>query len=93
MITLVVIAQIKQQNYQDFINECLVSQLHTLEENGCSSYTINIDGINKDTVILIESYYNEEAIEEHKKTQHFVKWRENIFPYVVQRETIKYISI
>lgn len=93
MITLVVIAQIKPNHIQDFMNECLVSQRHTLNEEGCKSYTINRDDYNEDKVILIESYLDEEAIQKHKKTQHFIQWRENIFPYVIERETIKYTSL
>jgi quinol monooxygenase YgiN len=93
MITLIVKAKIKPEHLYDFIDECRVSQRLTLDERLCNAYTIQMDVQDENTVILVEIYHSEEALDSHKKTQHFLEWRDKIFPYVVTRETTKYTSI
>jgi quinol monooxygenase YgiN len=93
MITLIVKALIKPEHLHDFIDECRISQRNTLDERLCRAYTIQMDAEDENTVILVEIYHSEEAIEIHKKTEHFINWRNNVFDYVVQRTTTKYISI
>ncbi len=92
MITLIVFAQIKPENLFDFIDETKIAQKATLDEGGCTAYTINKDNDDEDSVILIETYMSEDALAFHKSTPHFLEWRDKIRPYIITRRTEKYTS-
>jgi len=94
MITLIVKVNVEPDNYGDLIYETKIAQKQTLLEPGCKGYTINRDLENPSGIVLIESYDSEMAIEYHKTTPHFLKWRENVQPYMASpRTSVKYTSI
>jgi autoinducer 2-degrading protein len=81
MITLIVDVQVKPEHTKDFIRETIKSQAGTIIEPGCTQYDF-CQTSDECKFILVESYKNQEAIEEHKKTTHFLTWRENIEPFM-----------
>lgn len=93
MITLIVSALVKPENLTDFIEETKIAQQATLEEGGCTAYTINKDNEDEDSIILIESYLSEDAINFHKNTPYFLEWRDKIRPFIITRTTEKFISL
>jgi len=76
MKTIVVKVEVKTDRVQDFIDATIESQTATTKEPRCLSYTILQDEKEKHKFTLVETYKNDAAIEEHKATPHFLKWRE-----------------
>lgn len=85
MITLIVKVDIKQDNLfnmANFLAETIIAQTDTLDEDGCSNYSIYYDPDNANGYVLIETYFNEEAIEIHKTMPHYIEWRDNVQQYM-----------
>lgn len=78
---------VKPENIQEFISETKKSQEQSLKEDGCIEYIIQ-QSITDDTKFsLCEIYTSEESIEFHKKTEHFLSWRENVQPMMARPRT------
>jgi autoinducer 2-degrading protein len=76
-----------------FLQATDVSQSATLQEPGCSRYEILQDIVDENHFTLIETYKDEAAIQSHKQTPHFQRWRNDVQPYMVQNRTsVKYTS-
>ena len=80
MITIIVQVDVKPENIQNFIDETKTSKEGSLKEPGCCGYTIFQSLSDPTKFTLSELYESEEAIESHKKTSHFLAWRENVQP-------------
>lgn len=78
MTVIIVHVKVKPDRIQDFIKETQISQAATLKEPGCWRYTIMQDTDNDNAFILSEAYQNQESIDFHKTTPHFLEWRKNI---------------
>ncbi len=76
MITILVKVDVKPEFVEDFIKETYKSANSSIGESGCDLYKI----VQSDNTqfMLIEQYKSQEAIEHHKKTEHFLKWREGV---------------
>ena len=100
MITLIVKVDTKPDRTFDFIDATKIARDKTLEEHyayhckGCSEYSINKSPNNENEVILIETYYNQEAIDFHKTTEHFLTWRKDVEDMMNSpRQVTRYESI
>ena len=78
MIVTIVHVKVKPDRVQDFIKETQISQAATLQELGCWRYTIMQDIDNENAFILSEAYQNQESIDFHKETPHFLAWKNNV---------------
>ena len=79
MITLVVKINVHPQFLYDFVDATKILARRTLStERQCRAYTVNKDPNNEDVVILVEMYDNQEAIDFHKTTEHFLEWKETV---------------
>ena len=97
-ITLLVTLTIKPNMITEFIRETdFMRTLAEQTEPGCVRYDIlqekpnfDIEGI---VFTLIETYISNDAIEEHKKTQHFKNWKENTKHMIINKSVTinKYI--
>lgn len=76
MITILVRVDVKPEFVTDFIRETYKSLNSTVGEFGCMDYKMVQSDNTQFT--LIETYKSQEAIDSHKKTEHFLVWRENV---------------
>jgi quinol monooxygenase YgiN len=77
MITLIVKINVIPEHFWDFVDACRIASTQALRtERQCRAYTVNQDPDNENGVILVEIYDNQEAIDFHKTTPHFLEWRE-----------------
>lgn len=93
MITVIVHIDIKPEYIYECIVATKIAQEKTLQETGCHLYTINKDKNTFSSIFLVEVYENNDAIEIHKNTQHFIEWRDTVEPYMNKPRSItKYES-
>lgn len=91
MKTIIVKIEVLTEKIQDFIDATVESQTATTKEPRCLSYEILQDEKENHKFTLVETYKNDEAIEDHKKTPHFLKWRETVQDMMlIQRTSSKY---
>jgi quinol monooxygenase YgiN len=77
MKALVVKVQIKAEFRDQFMKEMHADAIGSEKnEPDCLMFNIVRDVADPNTLYLFEVYKDEEAIETHKKTPHFVKWLE-----------------
>lgn len=75
MKTIIVHICVKPGFVQDFIDATKKSQSATTSEEGCLSYDILQDIADEHKFTLSEVYKDDDAIEDHKLTTHFLEWR------------------
>ena len=93
MITLIVKIDVKPEAYHDFVDACRTASERALRtERQCRVFTVNKDTDNENGIVLIEQYDNQEAIDFHKTTEHFLEWREAVKDMGVRKVT-RYESI
>lgn len=94
MITLIVNINVIPDRFFDFVDACRTASERALrEERQCRAYTVNQDPNNENGVILVEIYDNQEAIDFHKTTPHFLEWREIANKLSASRNTTRYESL
>lgn len=94
MITLIVKIDVKPEAYFDFVDACRTASIRVLRtERQCRAFTVNKDPDNENGVVLVEMYDNQEAIDFHKTTPHFLKWREIANQLTYTRTVTRYESI
>jgi autoinducer 2-degrading protein len=80
----------------DFLKETQFAQYKALKEEGCKAYIIGkaYDAENLNQITLVEMYSDEQAIDFHKTTPHFLQWRQNVEEFMNSpRQVTKLISL
>jgi len=78
MISILVEVDVKKDKVQDFISMTKWASKLSLYEDGCHRYDVFQNPDDKTKFVLSEVYESNEAIEIHKKTKHFLAWREKV---------------
>lgn len=79
MIRLIVDVDVRPEFVDAFIKETIQARdITKLMEPGCIQYEINQNILEPTQFTLIETYLDNDAIELHKTTKHFLDWRENV---------------
>jgi len=79
MLALVVTIKIKP-GYRDAFVESLLDDARgsVNSEPGCLRFDILQDNADRNRIFLYEVYKDEQALETHRQTPHFQKWRETV---------------
>jgi len=87
----VIIAQlsIKNSNLSDFLNSADVMTKKSLEEDGCTAYTIYKSLANKNEFLIYENYQDEESVELHNSSDHFKNFLSSVMPFLVKEPVIE----
>lgn len=94
MITLIVNINVIPEHFFDFVDACRIASKTALrEERQCRAFTVNQDPDNENAVILVEIYDNQEAIDFHKTTEHFIEWAKIRDKVSASRNVTRYDSI
>lgn len=82
---------VKPGNVQDFIEAAIMNHENSVKEPGNMRFDIIQDMEDETKFILYEAYDNEESAAAHKKTDHYLKWRETVADWMAEpRKGIPY---
>lgn len=78
MIVTCVHIKVKKENLKDFIQATMENHHKSVHEPGNLRFDF-IQSMNDPTVFMLyEAYESEESAAQHKKTQHYLNWRETV---------------
>ena len=78
MIVTVVHVWVKPENIQQFIEATIENHQHSVKEKGNLRFDVLQHRDNPAAFTLYEAYESDEAAAAHKKTAHYLKWRETV---------------
>jgi autoinducer 2-degrading protein len=91
MIVTCVIVYVKDTFINDFIEASITNHKGSIKEPGNMRFDILQRADDPSRFLLYEAYETEEAAAAHKKTEHYLKWRETVADWMAKpREGIKH---
>ncbi|HOL22794.1 MAG TPA: antibiotic biosynthesis monooxygenase [bacterium] len=78
MIVTIVEIYVKKDRIDDFIEATMDNHINSIKEPGNLRFDVLQSTEDPCRFTLYEVYESEEAAKEHKKTQHYLKWRETV---------------
>ncbi len=69
---------VNANHIDDFIEASRLNHLASVEESGNRRFDVLQSDLNPQQFILYEAYDSEEDAREHKKTNHYLNWRETV---------------
>ena len=91
MIVTFVHVWVKEQNIEDFKIASIENHRESIKEPGNLRFDVLQDDEDPSKFVLYEAYESEEASSEHKKTPHYLKWREKVADWMAQpRKGVKH---
>ena len=94
MIVYCVNVYVKKENVNDFIAASVENHKGTIREPGNLRFDVLRSGEDPTKFMLYEVYESGEAVAEHKKTPHYLKWRETVADWMAKpREGVSYTVI
>jgi autoinducer 2-degrading protein len=94
MIVTFVHVWVKENHIQDFIKASVENHTESVKEPGNLRFDLVQEYDNPSKFVFYEAYESEEAVTAHKKTQHYLKWRETVEDWMAEpRKGIKHVII
>ncbi len=94
MVVYCVSVLVKEGHEEDFIKATRENREGTRKEPGNIRFDILQEEDDKSKFLLLEVYKSDDAVKEHKNTEHYQKWRETVSPWMAKpREGIKYFPV
>ena len=91
MIVTFVHVWVKEEHIKDFKHASIANHKKSIKEPGNLRFDVLQDDSDPSKFVLYEAYETEEASAAHKKTPHYLKWRETVVDWMAQpREGIKH---
>ena len=84
MIVYSVTVHVKESNIEDFIEATKANHLGTRTEEGNLRFDVLQSADEPGRFLLYEVYKSTEAVAEHKKTEHYLKWRETVADWMAK---------
>ena len=78
MIVTVVYVKVKKEHLDAFIEATTENHNNSVKEAGNLRFDVIQNESDPTRFILYEAYETEEAAKKHKKTAHYLKWRESV---------------
>jgi autoinducer 2-degrading protein len=82
MIATLVFVDVKPENVEDFRKITLYNHENSRKEAGNIRFDVLQDNNDPTKFVLYEMFASEEAAAFHKTTEHYLKWRETVAPYM-----------
>ena len=94
MVVYVVKVYVKDGYEEAFIKASLLNKEGSEKEEGVVQFDLSRRTQDKSEFMLYEVYKSDEAAAAHKKTSHYLKWRETVEDMMVKpREGVKYSPV
>ena len=91
MIVTCVHVYVNSENVQDFINATLLNHQYSVKEPENKRFDVLQDPDDETHFILYEAYQSEAGAAAHKKTTHYLTWKEMVASWMAKpREGISY---
>jgi autoinducer 2-degrading protein len=91
MVVTIVNIWVKTQFIEDFIQATKINHLSSVKETGNVRFDVCQDENDPSKFTLYEAYISEEASIQHKKTQHYLIWRDTVKDWMSKpREGVKH---
>jgi len=85
---------VKENYIDDFIKVTRENHNESVKESGNLRFDILREAANPTKFVLYEAYESDEAAAEHKKTLHYLTWREKVSGWMAKpREGIKHLIV
>jgi autoinducer 2-degrading protein len=84
MLVTTVFVRVHQDKIQDFINATIENHNHSIKESGNMRFDILQSQNEPDCFTLYEAYATKAAAAAHKRTPHYLKWREIVAPWMAE---------
>ncbi len=82
MIATLVFVDVKPENVEDFRKITLYNHENSRKEAGNIRFDVLQDNNDPTKFVLYEVFASDEAAAFHKTTEHYLKWRETVAPYM-----------
>ena len=82
MIATLVFVDVKPENVEDFRKITLYNHENSRKEAGNVRFDVLQDNNAPTKFVLYEVFESDEAAAFHKTTEHYLKWRETVAPYM-----------
>ena len=94
MIVTIVHVEVNPENVENFIRATTANHLESVKEPGNLRFDVLRNDADPSRFVLYEAYENEEKAAAHKKTVHYLQWRETVAPWMAKpREGIRHTAI
>ncbi|WP_196605692.1 antibiotic biosynthesis monooxygenase [Pectinatus haikarae] len=94
MIVTCVTIYVKKEYINEFVEATLENHTHSIEEAGNFRFDVLQSNDDETKFLLYEAYKTKEAAAEHKKTAHYLKWRDTVVVWMERpREGVGYSAI
>jgi autoinducer 2-degrading protein len=91
MIVTCVYVHVKPENIQDFITATRANHLESVKESGNLRFDLVQQADDPCRFMIYEAYISDDAAAQHKKTPHYLKWRDTAQDYMAEpRKGVKY---
>ena len=91
MIVTCVYVFVKQENIEDFIQAIKKNHEGSIKEPGNLRFDVLQNADDPSKFLIYEVYESEEAVAAHKKTVHYLEWRETVETWMAEpRQGIRY---
>lgn len=82
MIETLVFVDVKPENVEDFKKITIYNHENSRKEAGNVRFDVLQDNNDPTKFVLVEVFADEAAAAFHKTTEHYLKWRETVAPYM-----------
>ena len=86
MIYLIATLKIEPGTKSKLANMVLPCIEGTRKENGNISYDLHASVTDEDTLVFVERWETQEALDNHFTEPHFITWREGLTPHLLSRK-------
>jgi len=94
MIVTIVHVKVKQEHLHEFIRATVTNHELSVKEPGNLRFDVLQNEDNPTRFALYEAYENEAAAAAHKKTPHYLTWKETVASWMAEpREGIRYRAL
>ena len=94
MIVTTVLVHVKSEHINDFIEASKKNHEASIRESGNMRFDVLQSRDDPSRFLLYEAYESDEAAAAHKKTEHYLEWRETVADWMAEpRQGIPYNAI
>ena len=74
--------QVKPEHIEDFISASRLNHLASIREAGNRRFDVLQSADDPSVFMLYEAYANSAQAQAHKQTEHYIRWRETVAPWM-----------
>jgi autoinducer 2-degrading protein len=94
MIVVLVHIHVKEEAIEGFKEAIMANATESVKEPGVARFDVIQQRDDPQRFVLVEAYFEQEAIARHKETPHYLAWREAAEPMMVEpRQGIPHLSV